>query len=184
MWAIGTLPLYKCTERSPSLFWQSHVVRFPCEREKSIEMYHDTKSTRLQSLMVVQHTVSDLQASKRLFHTRHTVVLYSRLLYTYLRNIRFATWFQTIESLFGGNWANGPSVRDKYPCQFSHGRERSISMYGEWWGETCPHWQLCSSLCVSGTMLRQIQGHRRVPRENDECFLSIVRQTNAEQQYH
>ena len=30
-------------------------------------MYHDTKSTRSQSLTVVQHTVSDLQASKRLF---------------------------------------------------------------------------------------------------------------------
>ena len=26
-------------------------------------------------------------------------------------------------------------VRDKCPCQFSHGRVRSISMYGEWWGK-------------------------------------------------
>ena len=51
-------------------------------------------------------------------------------------------------------------------------------------GETCPHWQVCSSLCVSGTMLRQSQGPRRVPREHAECFLSIVCHTNAEQRYH
>ena len=92
--------------------------------------------------------------------------------------------FEGIESLFGGNWANSPSVRDKCPCQFSHGRERRISMYGEWWGKTCPHWQVCGSLCVSGTMLRQSQGPRRVPREHAESFLSIVRHTNAEQRYH
>ena len=55
--------------------------------------------------------------------------------HTYLRHVGFARWFQRIESLFGGNWANGPSVRDKCPCQFSLGRERSISMYGEWWGK-------------------------------------------------
>ena len=55
--------------------------------------------------------------------------------HTYLRHIGFARWFQRIESLFGGNWATGPSVRDKCPCQFSHGRECSISMYGELWGE-------------------------------------------------
>ena len=90
--------------------------------------------------------------------------------HTYLRHIGFARWFQRIESLFGGNWANSPSVRDKCPCQFSHGIERSISMYGEWWGETCPHWHVCGSLCVSGTMLRQSQGSRRVPREHSECF--------------
>ena len=103
--------------------------------------------------------------------------------HTHLRHIGFARWFQSIESLFGGNWANDPYVRDKCPCQFSLGRERSISMYGEWWGETCPHWHLCDSLCVSGTMLRQSQGPRRVPREHAECFLSIVRHTNAEQRY-
>ena len=51
-------------------------------------------------------------------------------------------------------------------------------------GETCPHWQVCGSLCVSGTMLRQSQGPRRVPREHAECFLSIVDHTNAEQWYH
>ena len=94
---------------------------------------------------------------------------------------RFARWFQRIESLFGRNWANGPSVRDKCPCQFSHGRKRSISMYGEWWGETCQHWHVCGSLCVSGTMLRQSQGPRRVPREHAECFLSILVHPNAEQ---
>ena len=39
--------------------------------------------------------------------------------------------------------------------------------------------------CVCrGTMLRQSQGPRRVPREHAECFLSIVGHTNAEQWYH
>ena len=60
---------------------------------------------------------------------------YSYNAHTYLRHIGFARWFQSIESLFGGKWANGPSVRDKCPCQFYHGREGSISMYGEWWGK-------------------------------------------------
>ena len=57
-------------------------------------------------------------------------------------------------------------------------------MYGEWWGETCPYLRVCGSLCVSGTMLRQSRGPRRVTREHAECFLSIVGHTNAEQQYH
>ena len=35
------------------------------------------------------------------------------------------------------------------------------------------------SLCVSGTMLRQSEGPRRVSREYTECFLSTVRHTNA-----
>ena len=104
--------------------------------------------------------------------------------HTFLRHVGFARWFQRKESFFGGNWANGPSVRDKCPCQFFHGRECSISMYGEWWGETCPHWHVCGSLCVSGTMFRQSKGLRRVPREHAECFLSIVGHTNAEQRYH
>ena len=46
-------------------------------------------------------------------------------------------------------------------------------------GETCPHWQVCGSLCVSGALLRQSQGPSRVPREQAECFLSIVRHTKA-----
>ena len=33
-------------------------------------------------------------------------------------------------------------------------------------------------------MLRQSLGPRQVPRENAECFLSIVRHTNVEQRYH
>ena len=113
-------------------------------------------------------------------------IRYSYEKHTSLRHIGFARWFQRIESLFGGYWANGPSVRDKSPCQFSHEREHSISMYGEWWGggETCPHWQVCGSLWVSGTILRQSQGPRRVPIEHAECFISIVRHTNAEQRYH
>ena len=105
---------------------------------------------------------------------------------TYLRHVGFTRcmWFQRIESLFGGNWANGQSVREKCPCKFSHGRECSILMYREWWRETSPHWHVCGSLCVSGIMLRQSQGYRRVPREHAECFLSIVGHTNAEQRYH
>ena len=59
--------------------------------------------------------------------------------HSHLRHIGFARWFQRMESLFGGNWAKGPSVRDKCPCQFSQGRERSISMYGEWWGGKLAH---------------------------------------------
>ena len=39
--------------------------------------------------------------------------------HTYLRHIGFARWFQRIESLFGGNYANGLSVGDKCPYQFS-----------------------------------------------------------------
>ena len=56
-------------------------------------------------------------------------------------------------------------------------------MYGEWWEETFPQWHVCGSLYVSGTMLRQSQGPRRDSREQAECFLCIVRQTNAEQRY-
>ena len=104
--------------------------------------------------------------------------------HTYLRHIGFARWFQGIESLFCGNWANGPSVIDKCPCHFSQSSERSISMYGEWWVETCKHWHVCGSMCMSGTMLRQSQEPRRVPREHAECFLSIVGHTNTEQRYH
>ena len=104
--------------------------------------------------------------------------------HTYLRHIGFSRWFQRIESLFGGNWPNGPSVRDKCPCQFTYGKERTISMYGELWGDRCPRWYVCGSLCVSGTMLRQSQGPRWVSREHAECFLSIVDHTNAEQRYH
>ena len=39
-------------------------------------------------------------------------------------------------------------------------------------------------VCVSGTMLRQSQRPRQVSREHAECFLSIVRHTNAKQRYH
>ena len=51
-------------------------------------------------------------------------------------------------------------------------------------GETCPHWHVCGSLCVSGTMLRQSQRPGWFPREDAEGFLSIVRHLNAEQRYH
>ena len=76
MWKTNTLPLYNCTEGSPSPCRQSHVVRFPCGRVKSIEMYPYTRSTWSQSLTVVQHTVLDVQTSKRLFHTYNTEVLF------------------------------------------------------------------------------------------------------------
>ena len=44
---------------------------------KSIEMYPYTRSTWSQTLTVVQLTVFDVQASKRLFYTRNTVVLFN-----------------------------------------------------------------------------------------------------------
>ena len=43
----------------------------------SIEMYPYTRSTWSQTLTVVQHTVFDVQASKRLFYTCNTVVLFN-----------------------------------------------------------------------------------------------------------
>ena len=42
---------------------------------KSIEMYPYTRSTWSQTLTVEQHTVFDVQASKRLFSICNTVVL-------------------------------------------------------------------------------------------------------------
>ena len=77
MWETNTLPMYKCTEGSPSLCRQSHVVRFSGGRVKSIEMYPYTRSTWSQTLTVVQHTVFDVQASERLFYTCNTVVLFN-----------------------------------------------------------------------------------------------------------
>ena len=77
MWAANTLPLYNCTEESPSTCCQSHVVRFPRGRVKRIEMYPYTRSTWSQTLTVVQHTVFNVQASKRLFYTYNTVVLFN-----------------------------------------------------------------------------------------------------------
>ena len=75
MWETNTLPLYNCTGGSPSPCRQSYVVRFHGGRVKSIEMYPYTRSTWTQTLTVVQHTVFDVQASKRLFYTCNTVVL-------------------------------------------------------------------------------------------------------------
>ena len=44
---------------------------------KSIEMYPYSRSTWSQTLTVVQHTVFNVQASKRLFYTCNTVVLFN-----------------------------------------------------------------------------------------------------------
>ena len=44
---------------------------------KSIEIYPYTRSTCSQTLTFVQHTVFDVQASKRLFYTCSTVVLFN-----------------------------------------------------------------------------------------------------------
>ena len=44
---------------------------------KSIEMYPYTRSTWSQTLTVVQRTVFDVQASKYLFYTCNTVVLFN-----------------------------------------------------------------------------------------------------------
>ena len=77
MWATNTLPLYNCTEWSPSPWRQSHVVRFHRRRVKSIEMYPFTRSTWSQTLTVVQHTVFDVQDSKSLFYTYNSMVLFN-----------------------------------------------------------------------------------------------------------
>ena len=77
MWATNTLPLYNCTEGSPSPSRQLHVVRIPRGSVKSKEMYPYTRFTWSQTLAVVQHTVFDVQASKRLFYTYNTVVLFN-----------------------------------------------------------------------------------------------------------
>ena len=77
MWATNALPLYNCTEGSPSSCRQSHVIRFPRGRVRSIEIYPYTRSTWSQTLTVVQHTVFDVQTSKRLFYTHNTVVLFN-----------------------------------------------------------------------------------------------------------
>ena len=69
--------MYNCTEGSLSPCWQTHVVRFHRGRVKSIEMYPYTRSTWSQTLTVVQHTVFNVQASKRLFYKYNTVVLFN-----------------------------------------------------------------------------------------------------------
>ena len=74
----GQLTHFHCTivRRRTLTCRQSHVVRFPRGRVKSIEMYTYTRSTWSQTLTVVQHTVFDVQASKCLFYTYNTVVLF------------------------------------------------------------------------------------------------------------
>ena len=44
-------------------------------------MYHYTKSTRSQSLTVVERTISDLRAFSASFYTGNTVVLYTSLIW-------------------------------------------------------------------------------------------------------
>ena len=77
MWATNTLPLYNCTEGFPSPCRQSHVVRYPRGRVKNKEMYPYIRSTWSETLTIVQHTVFDVQASKRLFYTYNTVALFN-----------------------------------------------------------------------------------------------------------
>ena len=74
----------------------------------------------------------------------------------------------------------GTNAHAKFPMAENKAYQ---SMENGLW-ETCPLWHVCGSLCVSGTMLRQSQRPRRVPREHAKCFLSIVGHTNAEQRYH
>ena len=45
-------------------------------------------------------------------------IRHSYEVHTYLRHKGFARWFQRIESLFGGNWANCASVGDKCNANF------------------------------------------------------------------
>ena len=77
MWATNTLPMYNYIEGFPSPCRQLHVVRFLRGRVKSIEMYPYTRSTWSQTLAVVQHTVFEVQASKRPFYPYNTVVLFN-----------------------------------------------------------------------------------------------------------
>ena len=56
----STIQLYE--EVPTSLFRQLHVVRFPCGREKNMGTYGYTKWTCAQSLMVLERTISDLEA--------------------------------------------------------------------------------------------------------------------------
>ena len=80
---------------------------------------------------------------------------------------------QTARPLETNAHANFPKAENAaYQCMENGGEE------------TFPHRQVCGSLCLSSTMLRQSEGPRRDPREHAECFLSIVRHTNAEQRYH
>ena len=65
---------------------------------------------------------------------------------TYLGHAGFARSLQRMKNLFGGNWANSSYVRDKCTCQFSHGRELGISMYGEW-GEKHAHADIFVAHC-------------------------------------
>ena len=44
-------------------------------------MYHYTKSTRSQSLTVVERTFSDVRPESASFYTCNTVVLYTRLIW-------------------------------------------------------------------------------------------------------
>ena len=80
MWATNTLPLYNSTEGFPSLYRQSNVVRYLRGGVKCIEMYPYTRYTWSQTLTVVQHTVFVVQASKRLFYTHNTVVLFNTII--------------------------------------------------------------------------------------------------------
>ena len=47
-------------------------------------MYPYTRSTWSQTLTVVQHTIFDVQTSKRLFYTYNTVVLFNIIIMTVL----------------------------------------------------------------------------------------------------
>ena len=59
-----------------------------------------------------------------------------------------------------------------------------LRSYGGWNIEMGYTQTLFSSLCFSGTMLKQRQGSRQVSRERATYFPSIVRHTNAEQGNH
>ena len=76
----GQLTHFHCTivRKDPPHLAGSHMSYVsPCDRVKSIEMYPYTRSTWSRTLTVVQHTVFDVQASKRLFYTYNTVVLFN-----------------------------------------------------------------------------------------------------------
>ena len=94
--AIGTVPLYKCTERSPSLFWPSYVVRYLCGREKkyrNVPLHQIYPVTKFDGRAAYSLRST---SSQRLFHTFNTVILYSRLIWACLPILLQAPWHRYI----------------------------------------------------------------------------------------
>ena len=135
----GTTPIWG-TQDLPGRFkeWKASLVEIGqtahnLERNAQVQCY---RSWYVETGYV--HTIlGKLHKLKHSILTRHN---------TYLGHTSFARTFQRMESLFCGNWANSTIDRDKCPCQFSHGRELGISMYGKW-GEKHAHADIFVAHC-------------------------------------